>query len=322
VTSLLIVLAMPEELIAHYREPLREHFPEIEVNAVDHRDKVDPYIAGADILLSFAGTVSDEVFRKARNLKWVQVLGTGTDRVADSAVLGPDVIVTNIHGAHGPPVAEAAISAMLALSRQMPRAIRAQDRASWERYPARLIDGKTATIFGMGVIAAVLAPRLKALGLKVIGVSSSPREVDGFDRVLPRERLVEAAAACDHFILLTPLTRATRGIVDERVFRAMRRDSYFINLGRGGTVDEEALVRALEDGRLAGAALDVFAVEPLPKEHPLWHMKNVLITAHMGGFFDEYPDRSLPVIEENLRRFLAGDTQHMVNLVNRVKATP
>lgn len=321
-TSLLIVLTMPEELIARYREPLRAHFPEIEVNAVDHRDKVDPYIARADVLLSFAGTADDDVFRKAKNLKWVQVLGTGTDRVADSAVLGPKVIVTNIHGAHGAPVAEAAIAAMLALSRQMPRAIRAQDRASWERYPARLIDGKTATIFGMGVIAATLAPRLKALGLKVIGVSSAPREVAGFDRVLPRERLVEAAAACDHFILLTPLTRATRGIVDEHVFQAMRRGSYFINLGRGGTVDEEALVRALEDGPLTGAALDVFAVEPLPKEHPLWRVKNVLITAHMGGFFDEYPDRSLPVIEENLRRFLAGDTGNMVNIVNRAKATP
>jgi len=321
VTSLLIMLAMPDEVIARYREPLAAHFPGIEVNAVNHRDKIDPYIARTDILLTFGAMMTDEVFRKAQNLKWVQVLGTGVDRVADSAALRDEAIVTNIRGIHGAPVAEAAIASMLALARQIPRSVRAQDRGEWERFATRLIDGKTATIFGLGIIAEALAPRLKALGLRVVGVSSAPRAVAGFDAVLPRERLAEALGGAQHFILLTPHTKSTHRIVGEDAFRAMKRGGYFVNLGRGETVDEEALVRALDDGHLAGAALDVFSVEPLPKGHKIWAMKNVIVTPHLGGFYDEYPDRSLPVIEQNLRRFLAGEPQHMINVVNRAKAT-
>ena len=320
-TSLLIILAMPDEIIARYREPLAAHFPGIEVNAVNHRDKIDPFIARADILLTFGAMMGDEVFKKATSLKWVQVLGTGVDRVADAPSLGRDVIVTNIPGIHGAPVAEAALASMLALARQLPRSVRAQDRGEWERFASRLIDGKTAAIFGLGIIAEALAPRLNALGMRVVGVTSAPRRIPGFDLVLPRERLAEALAEADHFILLTPHTKSTHRIVAARAFRAMRRGGYFINLGRGETVDEDALIRALEAGHLAGAALDVFSVEPLPKGHKIWSMKNVIVTPHLGGFYDEYPDRSLPVVEENLRRFLAGETQHMINVVNRAKAT-
>jgi phosphoglycerate dehydrogenase-like enzyme len=316
-TSLLIVLAMPDYVIARYREPLTAHFPGIEINAVDHRDKIDPYIGQADILLTFGAMMADEVFQKAANLKWVQVLGTGVDRVADSPSLGRDVIITNIHGIHGAPVAEAAIGSMLALARQVPRSVRAQDRRTWERFPARLLDGKTAGLFGIGIIAEALAPRLKALGMRVEGVSSAPRELPGFDCMLPRDALVDAVRGWDYFVLLTPHTPATYHAVDETVFRAMKPGGYFINLGRGETVDDDAMIRALADGRLAGAALDVFAIEPLPRDHALWSIPNVIITPHLGGFYDEYPDRCLPVVETNLRRFLAGERAHMINLVNR-----
>lgn len=316
------MLAMPDYVVARYREPLVARFPEIEINAVDRRDKIDPYIARADILLTFGAMMTDDVFQKAATLKWVQVLGTGVDRVADSPSLGRDVIITNIRGIHGAPVAEAALGFMLALSRQLPRSVKAQDRHAWERFPARLLDGKTVGMFGIGVIAEALAPRCKALGMRVEGVSSAPRAVPGFDRILPRDALVEAARGWDYFVLLTPHTPATYHAVDETVFRAMKPGGYFINLGRGETVDEDAMIRALDDGRLAGAALDVFAVEPLPKEHRLWAMANVIVTPHLGGFYDEYPDRCLPVVEENLRRFLAGDREHMINIVKRGNDTP
>lgn len=316
-TSLLIVLAMPDAVIRRYERPLKARFPEIEINAVNSRDKVDPYIGRARILVTFGAMMADAVFRKAERLEWVQLLGTGVDRVVDSPALRPEVMVTNIHGIHGPPVAEAAIAAMLALARELPRSVRAQDGARWERFPARLLDGKTACLFGLGVIAEALAPRLKALGLRVLGVSAAPRPLPGFDLVLPRERLDEAVAEAEHFVLLTPHTAATHRIVGERVFRAMKPGGFFINLGRGETVDEAALVRALETGHLAGAALDVFAIEPLPPDHALWRMKNVIVTPHLGGFYDEYPDRCLPVVEANIRHFLAGEPQLMINRVPR-----
>jgi len=322
VTSLLIVLAMPDYVIARYLDPLRAHFPEIEINAVNHRDKIDPYIGRTDILLTFGAMMGDEVFQKAKSLKWVQVLGTGVDRVADSPSLGPDVRISNVHGMHGPPVAEAALGFMLALARQLPRSVRAQDRHEWERFPSRLLAGKIVTIFGIGVIAEALAPLCKALSMRVLGVTSAPREVAGFDRIYPRAALVEAAREADYFVCLTPHTPETRDIVGAAVFDAMKTGSFFVNLGRGETVDEAAMVRALQDGTLAGAALDVFSVEPLPKDHILWTMKHVIITPHLGGFYDEYPDESLPVVERNLRRFLAGDREHMINLVPRAERTP
>ncbi len=320
-TSLLIVLAMPDYVIARYREPLAAHFPDIEINAVNHRDKIDPYIARADILVTFGAMMGDEVYAQAPNLRWVQALGTGVDRITDQPSLGRHVIVTNVAGIHGPPVAEAAIGSMLALARNIPRSLRAQAREQWERFPARLVDGKTAVIFGIGIIAEALAPRLKALGMRTVGVSSAPRGVPAFDRMVAAPNLAEAVREADHFVLLTPYTPETYQLVGDTILGAMKRGSFFINLGRGETVDDEALMRALDSGRLAGAALDVFSVEPLPKDHRLWSMPNVIITPHLGGFYDEYPDRALPVVEENLRRFLAGDRAHMINVMQRGEDT-
>src|ERR1700722_6167014 len=169
VTSLLIVLAMPDYVIGRYREPLAAHFPDIEINAVNHRDKIDPYIARADILVTFGAMKGGEGVQKGKNLKWVQVLGTGVDRVADSPSIGRDVLISNVAGIHGAPVAEAAIGFMLALSRQLPRSLKAQERHEWERFPARLLDGKVCGMFGIGIIAEALTPRLKALGMRTVG---------------------------------------------------------------------------------------------------------------------------------------------------------
>jgi len=316
-TSLLIVLSMPDEVVARYCEPLKARFPGIEINAVNHRDKIDPYIGRTEILLTFGAMMTDEVYRKAPQLQWVQVLGTGVDKVVDAPTLASHVLVTNMHGIHGAPCAEAAIASMLALSRQLKRSLRAQDRKAWERFPVRILAGKTVTIFGIGVIAAALAPLCKAFGMRVIGVTSAPRDLPGFDQVVGRDRLIEAVGEADHLVLLTPLTRATREIVGDAVLAAMKPGAVLVNLARGGIVDETALIRALEEGRIAGAALDVFSVEPPLQDNKLWALPNVIMTPHLGGFYEEYPDQVLPVVEENLRRFLAGERRNMINFVNR-----
>ncbi len=316
-TRLLIVLAMPEPVIARYRDRLSAEFPELEIVAVNHRDKIDPYIASTRILVTFGAMMGDEVYRKAPRLEWVQALGTGVDRITDAPSLGTNVLVTNVPGIHGAPVAEAAIAAMLALSRQLPRAVRAQARHEWERWPSRLLGGKTVAIFGIGVIAEALAPQCNAFGMRVVGISSAPRPVPGFDHIHPRADLVSAVGDCDYLVLLTPFTPATHGIVGEAVFAALKPTCHLVNFGRGEVVDEAAMIRALNENRLAGAALDVFETEPPPPDHPLWAMQNVIMTAHLGGFYEEYPDRALPVVEENLRRFLTGDRLNMINVVSR-----
>jgi D-2-hydroxyacid dehydrogenase (NADP+) len=312
-----MLLAMPSEVQMQYYASLHSTFPDLTIHLVDHHSKVDPYIGSASILMTYGPMLSDHVVRDAVNLKWIQALGTGVDNLLDLPSLRRDVLITNIQGIHGAPVSEAAIMAMLALSRDFPRVLRNQDRHVWERWPARLLNEKTLGILGIGNIAEALALRCKALGMTVVGISSAKREIHGFDRVYGREELVRAVGDLDFFVVLTPYSSATRHIVGSTVFSAMKLNSYFINLARGGVVDEGALIEALESGQIAGAALDVFSHEPLPENHPLWMMKNVIVTPHLAGFYDGYPDHALPVVEENIRRFLAGDTVNMINVVKR-----
>ena len=316
-TSLLILLAMPPETVKQYHSRLRAAFPQLAIDLVDHHSKVGPYIGSADILMTFGPMLTDQVVREAANLKWIQALGTGVDNVIDLPSLRSDVIITNIQGIHGASMSEAAIMAMLALSRDFSRAVRNQDRHVWERWPSSLLEGKKLGILGVGVIAEALAPKCKALGMAVIGISSVQRTVAGFDRMYGRDEFISAVRDLDYLVALTPYSPATHHIVGGAIFSAMKPDSYFINLARGCVVDEEALIKALEDGKIAGAALDVFNHEPLPQDHPFWTMKNVIVTPHLGGFYDGYAERALPVVEENIRRFLAGDTMNMINVVRR-----
>lgn len=316
-TRILILLALPEPVRAQYHAGLQEKFPEVEIDVVDHYSKAVERISDKDVLVTFGPMLHDDVIKAAKTLKWIQALGTGVDGILDRPSLGKEVIVTKMHGFHGPPVSEAALMAMLALARELPRVVKSQAERKWDRFPAQTLKDKTVGILGVGVIAQTLAPMCKAFGMRVLGISATPRTAAGFDRMVPRTQLVEAAREVDFLVLLAPLSRETRGIVNAEVLAAMKPASYLINLARGGVVDEPALIESLRRRRIAGAALDVFATEPLPADSPFWTLPNVLITPHAGGFFDGYPKHALPVLEENLRRFLAGDTGNMLNLVQR-----
>src|SRR6185312_6401663 len=179
-----------------------------------------------DALVTFAPMLADHVLEEAQRLKWVQALGTGVDNLTDRPALRRDVIVTNVHGIHGAPVSEAAIASMLALARNLPRAIRLQDKHQWTRFPAQLLHNKTVGIFGVGAIAEALAPKCKAFGMRVVGVSSAPRPVDGFDAMRASSELADAVRDFDFFVLLTPLTEKTRNSIDAGIFAAMKPSSF------------------------------------------------------------------------------------------------
>jgi phosphoglycerate dehydrogenase-like enzyme len=314
-TNLIILLGLTETVRNQYRDRLQARFPELAINLVDHHSKVGPYIAAADALLTFTPMMTGKVLEQAANLKWIQTLGTGVDNLIDQAALRKDVIVTNVRGIHGAPVSEAALAAMLALARDLPGTVRAQDERQWRRWPAQLLHNKTVGIFGIGLIAEALAPKCKAFGMRVVGVSSAPREIAGFDAMHARDELLQVVGDFDFFVLLTPLNASTRNSIDAKVFTAMKSSSFLINLARGGVVDEAALVEALSRKSIAGAALDVFNEEPLPADHPFWALENVIITTHQGGFCDVYVDYALPTVEANMRSFLAGDIGGMINVV-------
>jgi D-2-hydroxyacid dehydrogenase (NADP+) len=314
---LLILLTLPPPVREQYRARLAARFPELAIDVVDHHSKAAPFMREADALLTFGPHMKDEVLRGADKLKWVQALGTGVDNLIDLPSLKKDVILTNIRGIHGAPVSEAALMMMLALARDFALSLRNQDRQIWDRWPARLLDGKTVGIFGVGLIAEVLAPKCKALGMTVVGFTSAKRDLGGFDRMHSRGELLAQAPMLDFLVLLAPYADEIRNFVDHKIFAAMKPTSYLINLARGGIVDEDALLIALERGEIAGAALDVFQEEPLPRGHPLWTAKNVVITAHLGGFSDVYAQRALPTVEHNMACFLKGEYDRMINVVKR-----
>jgi D-2-hydroxyacid dehydrogenase (NADP+) len=313
--TVLILLTLPEAIRNQYRDRLRKRFPQITIELVDHHSKVGPFIDKADALVTFAPMLSGDVLAAAPRLKWIQALGTGVDNLIDQPALRKDVIVTNMRGIHGTPVSEAAIAAMLTLARGLRRSISAQDERQWRRFPAQLLYDKTVGIFGVGQIAETLAPKCKAFGMHVVGVTSIPRALAGFDRMHRREELAQVVGDFDFLVLLTPLTATTRNSIDARILAAMKPTSYLVNLARGGIVDEPALVEALAKGRIAGAALDVFNEEPLPPDHPFWSIPNVIVTAHQGGFCNVYIDYALPTVEANMERFLNNDFGGMTNVV-------
>jgi D-2-hydroxyacid dehydrogenase (NADP+) len=314
--NVLILTEVQESIRARYKQMLLERFPgQLTVNVVGHHTLVDPYIADTDVLLCFSPPMADHVVRDAKKLKWIQALGTGVDNIVDLPSLGPDVVVTNIRGIHGAPVSEATIAYMLSLARNLPRAVHAQDQSNWQRWPAGLLAGKTVGIYGVGLIAEYLAPICKAFGMSTVGISSSPRPTAGFDRMTARSELARTAAELDFLVVLTPLTEETRASVGEAVFKAMKPSAYLINVARGGVVDEPALIKALDAGEIAGAALDVFSHEPLPAEDPLWAAKNVAIFGHLGGYSEGYEERAMPTIAENMRCFLGNERKRMINIV-------
>ncbi|AXK80876.1 D-2-hydroxyacid dehydrogenase [Pseudolabrys taiwanensis] len=314
-TNVLILTEIQEAMQQRYKQMLLERFPQLTINVVGHHTKVEPYIADIDVLMCFSPPMADHVVRDAPKLKWIQALGTGVDNIVDLPSLGKEVVVTNVRGIHGAPVSEATIAYMLSLARDLPRSVHAQDRSAWERRPAQLLAGKTVGILGVGLIAEYLAPLCKAFGMTVVGITGSPRPTPGFDRMVKREDLIAVAPELDFLVALIPMSAETHNIVGAKVFTAMKPTAYLVNVARGGVVDEEALVKALESGEIAGAALDVFSQEPLPTESSLWKTKGITLFPHLGGYSEGYETRAMPTLAGNMAKYLAGDLKNMINIV-------
>ena len=315
--NILLILPHAENPEGVYERELRAAFPESSFVSVAHHELATVSAQSAEVLMTFSPFMADRVLQEAPRLRWIQVLGSGVDGIVNLPSLRRDVIVTSGHGVQAAPVSEAALSLMLALSREMPRMVANQAARRWERWPSQLLDGRTLGILGVGQIGESLARKARALGMKVIGVSSGVRSLGDFDRIYPREALCEAVREMDYFVVLTPYSPQTHHLVDARVFEAMRPTAFLVNVARGGVVNEADLLVALRAGQLRGAALDVFHQEPLPDSSELWGLPNVLISPHLGGLNSSYPRSILPLVIENLTHFAAGQYDRMRNLIIR-----
>jgi phosphoglycerate dehydrogenase-like enzyme len=300
-----------------YRDRLRAEFPALQFALAHGVSDVTGDLADIDVLICFGIEARDYLFSRATQLKWIQSLATGVDHFLRCPSLKPDVLITSGRGIHGPAMREQVVYLMMAVSRDAARQVEDKKAHFWERRFWSTLHGKTAVIVGVGVVGSAIGELLKAFGMRVVGVTRTPRAVAGFDEMAPTDRLCDAARRADYLINVLPASADNIALFDAAVFGAMRPSAYYISAGRGQTVDEAALIAALRERRIAGAGFDVFQTEPLPADSPFWDLPNVFITPHIGGYIIEYEDFILPMIVDNMRLFLAGRQSEMHNIVAR-----
>jgi phosphoglycerate dehydrogenase-like enzyme len=308
-----ILIATPDA--EYYRDCLRSAVPEGVFYAATTSDDALCLMGEVRGVIAFASGVSASLLAKAHRLERVQALSSGTDKLVEFVAHRPEVAVTSCHGVQGPAVAEMAFMHMLALARDLPRLVENQRQAVWARYAQPLLYGKTAVIVGTGIIATELAKRCQAFGMTTVGISASPRTLEAFNAVHSRQDLPAIAVQADFLIVLVPLSSDTVGLINANVLAAMKSTAILVNLARGGVCDETAVLEAVRQRQIAAVGLDVFELEPLPRNHPLWRTDRVLITPHMGGESDNYADQVMPILIENSRRFFEGRFEEMKNLV-------
>lgn len=277
--------------------------------------------ADADALI---GLCTSEIVARATHLYWIQVLAAGVERcIGIPAIAERGLLLTNMQRVAGPVMAEHVIALMFALARDLPAYIAAQSSGRWEPEPrgatrAVSLEGKTLLVAGLGGIGVEVARRAHALGMRVIATRATGRE--GPDYVayvgLPNE-LPKLLGEADVVVNALPLTEQTQHTFDARAFAAMKPGAFFVNVGRGGTVVTDDLVNALRQNRLGGAGLDVTDPEPLPPDHPLWRLPNVIVTPHVSSDSEFDRERHWEIAVENLRRYVAGERMLSVVDVKR-----
>lgn len=249
------------------------------------------------------------VLEHGRRLQWVHAFTAGVDGfVALPGIRDRRVVLTRTVGAHVA-LPDHVMALVLAFARRLHFDIRNQANRVWDR-PAgigRDVAGTVLGILGLGQIGKPLAARAAAFGMRVIGTKRTPGPVPHLDLVLPPERTDELLREADYVVTLLPLTPETKGRMGEREFRLMKPGAFFINVSRGPIVQETALIRALREGWIAGAGLDVFDTEPLPGDHPLYEFPQVIITPHVSGITPKFFERIAAVMAENIRRYVKGE---------------
>lgn len=268
----------------------------------------------AEVLFDFDQTHLDDLPERAPRVKWIQATSAGIgERVADwgYAERMPDTVFTTASGVHAIPLAEFCLLGMLAFTRRLFLTIDQQERREWTRFAGSDLGGRTVVIFGHGSIGEEVGRLARALGMVVIGVKRTIGGCDPADahadELVPTDALHRVLPRAAFLVIAAPHTPETDGAIGEAELAALPSGAVVINVGRGSLVDEEALISALEAGRLGGAALDVFATEPLPPDSPLWSLSNVLVSPHSAATSDRENARIVDLFCENLRRYLAGE---------------
>jgi phosphoglycerate dehydrogenase-like enzyme len=310
-----------EELVPPPRWPGDHAGPEEWERTPEGEQEFLGMLGQAEVLYDFPRGHVGDLVRVSPHLRWVQGSMAGAGEVAQKADLGDtEVVVTTASGIYSGPLAEFVLMAMLQHAKELDNLRSDKAGKIWRQGAVGSLENKTLCVVGMGSIGRSIAERARPFGMRVVGVKRTVRDGDeawdSADELYPTAELHSALGGADYVAVTLPGTPETRRLIDAEAIAAIKQGAYFANVGRGTVVDEAALVEALRGGHLSGAALDVFEVEPLPEESPLWDLDNVIISAHTT---DVVPDlinaAQTDLFCENLRRYLAGDG--LINVLDK-----
>jgi phosphoglycerate dehydrogenase-like enzyme len=299
----------PKKILIYWNEALasdlRRRFPTVEFGLARERVEAIRLAVDADAII---GTCDAAILDAAPGASWVQISSAGAERcVNHQRIKSGEITLTNLQKMSSPVLGEHAVAMVMSLSRGLVSFGKSMASGEWRRQRMQSVAGKTLLVVGLGGIGTEAARRGAALGMRVIATRRSAREGPDFvDYVGLADELLTLAGEADFIINALPLTPETVGIFDAEFFAAVKRGAYFVSMGRGASTVTSDLVAALRSGQLGGAGLDVTDPEPLPPEHPLWQMDNVIITPHVGGWGGDRERRSILLIE-NVSRFIRGD---------------
>lgn len=300
---------------------LQARFSQVRVVKLDSYRDLEREIVDAEILVSWS--LKPSQLQAAKQLRWIHSTAAGVAQLLFPEMLASPVTLTNASAVMAEPVAEHTVAMILALAKRVPSAVRFQQQALWgqahiyaEQPPPMELSGATLGIVGLGAIGRELVKRIRPMGMRVVAVKRDPTQGHEWaDVVFGPDRLRDLLAESDFVVLAAPEAPATRGLIGAAELAAMKKTAYLINIARGSLIDEAALIDALQQGRIAGAGLDVTSIEPLPPESPLWSAPNLLITHHLAACTERLWRRQFDVLAGNLERHLAG--QPLRNVVNK-----
>jgi phosphoglycerate dehydrogenase-like enzyme len=302
-------------------EAIRRDFPQHTFLEAWDRETLRRVLAESDA--AFAAFLDKDLVPSLTRLRWVQAPAAGVAHMLSSELAASPIVLTSARGVRARAIAEHVMLMALALARQLPLVLRRQAGHAWaldEIETAgmiRTLHGKQLGVVGLGSIGGEVARLAAAFGMRVVGIrkrTETPAPT-GVEMVLPPGRLTELLSSSDVIVLAAALTAETRRLVNREALAHVKRGAWLINISRGQLVDDEAMIEALRDGRLGGAALDVFSREPLAPDSPYWDLANVIVTPHVSGAMEDYWTPLVGLFAENLRRFEKGES--LINVVDK-----
>lgn len=303
------IVVMPFHGVDEYLPAIRERAHGAEVVRCPNREQLAALVAEAEVI---AGHVPRNLFGRARSLRWIHAWSAGLNGALYPELIESDVVVTGASGNAAPAIAEHCLLLMLMLQQQSVRALKNQQDHHWQQFEHPELAGKTMALIGLGDIGLEIARRARAFQVRVLGMRRRNVPCADVDEVYPREHLNDLLAAADFVVMAAPMTPETDKMLGESEFRAMKPSAYFVNVSRGGCVDEQVLIRALHEGWIAGAGIDQPTQKPLPAESELWDLPNTILTPAYGGHTLETYERGIKIFLDNLERYVHGNSLYNV----------